>query len=320
MGQILHKRATTTQEVRRAIQNSQESLSLLAKRYHLNVKTVKKWHERDYLNDAPMGPKRSTSIKLNDLEEAIVCGFRQKTLLPLDDCFLALKDQIPSLTRSNLYRCLKRNGLNQLPKEIPEIKGKGKFKSYPLGYIHIDICKVTSQEKQVYLFVAIERLSKFIYAEVHETIGHTQSVTFLKNLVLAVPFKIHTILTDNGIQFSYRLFNERNRPKNKIHPFLQVCQTYNIKHRLTKFRLPWTNGLVERANRTLKEATVKTYFYTTVVQLKNHLYDFICAYNHGKRLKALQWKTPMQKILDEYTYSPQYFHTNPHHYLLELNS
>ena len=59
MGQILHDCATTTEAVRRAIQNSQESLRALAKRYGINQKTVAKWKQRETVADLPTGPKPS---------------------------------------------------------------------------------------------------------------------------------------------------------------------------------------------------------------------------------------------------------------------
>ena len=43
MGQVLHGSATTTEAVRRAIQDSQVSLRALSKRYGINQKTVAKW-------------------------------------------------------------------------------------------------------------------------------------------------------------------------------------------------------------------------------------------------------------------------------------
>ena len=59
MGQILHGCATTTKAVRRAIQNSQESLRALAKRYGINQKTVAKWKQRETVVDqAPREPSR----------------------------------------------------------------------------------------------------------------------------------------------------------------------------------------------------------------------------------------------------------------------
>jgi len=40
-----------------------------------------------------------------------------------------------------------------------------KFAQYPIGYFHIDIAEVRTEEGKLYLFVAIDRTSKFAYAE-----------------------------------------------------------------------------------------------------------------------------------------------------------
>ena len=108
MGQVLHGCATTTEAVRRAIQNSQESLRALAKRYGINQKTVAKWKNREAVSDLPTGPRepKSTSLSLED--EAIIVAFRKHTLLLLDDCLYALQATIQQLTRSSLHRCLQR--------------------------------------------------------------------------------------------------------------------------------------------------------------------------------------------------------------------
>jgi transposase-like protein len=87
---------------------------------------------------------------------------------------------------------------------IPEIEGdkenKKKFKRYPLGYFHLDIAEVSTQEGKLYLFVAIDRTSKFVYVELLQKYGKQEAAQFLRNLIKAVPYKIHTILTDNGIE------------------------------------------------------------------------------------------------------------------------
>ena len=114
MGQILHGGATTTEAVRRAIQNSQESLRTLAKRYGINQKTVAKWKKRTSVADVPTGPKNPSSTVLTIEEEAVIVAFRRHTLLPLDDCLYALQPTIPHLTRSSLHRCLQRYGISRL--------------------------------------------------------------------------------------------------------------------------------------------------------------------------------------------------------------
>lgn len=96
MGQVLHGGATTTEAVRRAIQHSQESLRMLAKRYGINQKTVAKWKTRTSVADLPTGPKEPRSTVLSIEEEAVIVAFRRYTLLPLDDCLLCLAANHPA--------------------------------------------------------------------------------------------------------------------------------------------------------------------------------------------------------------------------------
>ena len=74
--------------------------------------------------------------------------------------------------------------------------------------------------------------------------------------------------------------------------FDRICREHGIEHRLTKPNHPWTNGQVERMNRTLKEATVRRYHYETHQQLREHLEAFLNAYNFAKRLKTLRGLIP----------------------------
>ncbi|MEQ9639608.1 MAG: IS481 family transposase, partial [Alphaproteobacteria bacterium] len=115
MGQVLHGSATTTHAIRAAIQRSQASISALSERYGINPKTAAKWRRRDFVADAPMGPKQARSSVLSPQEEAMVVAFRRHTLLPLDDCLYALQASLPHLTRSSLHRCFQRHGISRLP-------------------------------------------------------------------------------------------------------------------------------------------------------------------------------------------------------------
>ena len=108
MGQVLYGSATTMEAVRRAIQNTQESLRALAKHYGINQKTVAKWKRRTCVAHLPTGPKDANSTVLTIEEEAIIVAFRKHTLLPLDDSLYALQPTIPHLSRSSLDRCLHR--------------------------------------------------------------------------------------------------------------------------------------------------------------------------------------------------------------------
>jgi transposase-like protein len=316
MGQVLHGSATTTEAVRRAIQHSQESLRALAKRYGINQKTVAKWKKRVSVADLPTGPKEPKSTVLSIEEEAIIVAFRKHTLLPLDDCLYALQPTIPHLSRSSLHRCLQRHGIGRLPDVEGDRPRKKKFKSYPIGYFHIDIAEVQTAEGKLYLFVAIDRTSKFAYAELHEKAGKMAAAGFLRNLIAIVPYAIHTVLTDNGIQFTNRV-QDRHAFE---HIFDRVCREHGIDHRLTRIKHPWTNGQVERMNRTIKEATVKRFHYDHRDQLRRHLADFVLAYNFGRRLKTLKGLTPYEHICKCWTNEPERFTLNPIHQMPGLNN
>lgn len=316
MGQVFHGSARTTAAVRRAIQRSQESLNTLAGRYDINPKTVAKWKHRSFVHDAPMGPKQPSSTVLTPEQEAACVAFRKHTLLPLDDCFYALQASIPALTRSSLHRCFQRHGISRLPELTGDKPAKKKFKSYPIGFFHLDIAEVRTEEGKLYLFVAIDRTSKFAYAELVERAGKVEAAQFLRNLIATVPYRIQIVLTDNGIQFT-------NRKRDRYafaHIFSRVCQEHDIEHRLTKPNHPWTNGQVERMNRTLKEATVKRYYYESHQQLKAHLANFLNAYNFAKRLKMLHGLTPYEYIIRCWQKEPERFKINPTHHTVGLNT
>jgi transposase InsO family protein len=314
MGQVLHGSASTTQAVRRAIHHSQESIRALARRHGINPKTVIKWKRRTSTSDAPMGPKVPRSTVLSEAEEAIIVAFRKYTLLPLDDCLYALQATIPRLTRSALHRCLQRHGISRLSGIEGEKQSKKKFKTYPIGFVHIDIAEVRTEEGKLFLFIAIDRTSKIAFAKLVEKANTATAVTFLNELVEAIPYKINVMLTDNGIQFA-DLPKNRKGPTAMLrgHPFDRACRQHGIEHRLTKPNHPWTNGQVERMNRTLKEATVQRYHYESHEQLRRHLADFLAAYNFAKRLKTLAGLTPHEYVCKIWTEAPDRFKINPTH-------
>ena len=201
MGQILHGSAKTTHAVRTLIQRLGASNAALSGELGIRVKTVAKWRKHDGVEDARMGPKQAHSTVLILEEEASIVAFRRHTLLVLDDCLYALQPTLSNLTRSSLHRCLQRHGVSRLPESEGD-KLKQTFKRYPIGYCHIDIAKLRTGAGKIRLFVAIDRTSKLAYVELHEREGKMIAAQFLRHLSAAVPYKMHTILTDNGVPFT----------------------------------------------------------------------------------------------------------------------
>ena len=132
----------------------------------------------------------------------------------------------------------------------------------------------------------------------------------------AITFNCTSFPTCYGIQFT----NHDRHIYAFEHIFDWVCREHQIEHRLTKIKHPWTNGQVERMNRTIKEATVKRFHYDDHDQLRNHLTNFISAYNFGRRLKTLKGLTPYEFICKQWTIEPERFTLNPIHQMLGLNN
>ncbi len=187
-------------------------------------------------------------------------------------------------------------------------------------------------EGKLYLFVAIDRTSKFTYTELHQKAGKMAAAQFLRNLIASVPYTIHTVLTDNGVQFT----NRATDIYAGMHIFDRVCEENGVEHRQTKVKHPWTNGgagqgssgvsrwntgggQVERMNRTIKEATVKRFHYENHNELSSHLTSFVAAYNFAKRLKTLKGLTPYEFICKAWTNQPKKFKLNPLYEMPGLN-
>ncbi len=254
-------------------------------------------------------------------------------MLPLDDCLYALQPSIPHLTRSALHRCLQRHGISRLPDVCGDKPKRAKFKRYPIGFFHIDIAEVQTAEGKLFLFVASDRTSKFAVVQLVEKANRKTAWEFLEHLLDVVPYRIHTILTDNGIQFAEQPRN-RNTPYSRQMRFDMICEANGIEHRLTKPNHPWSSedqktirgivfprdGQVERMNRTIKDATVKRYHYDSHGQLRTHLADFIAAYNFARRLKTLNGLKPYEYICKVWTSEPDRFIVNPIHQMPGLNT
>jgi hypothetical protein len=172
------------------------------------------------------------------------------------------------------------------------------------------------------MFLAIDRVSKFGYVEFQDDAGKLNGAEFLRGVVSAFPYAIHTVRTDNGMAFV-------DLPKNRTGPsriylgphiFDRLCAENGIDHRLTKPDHPWTNGQAERMNRTIKEATIKAFHYPDLDALRAHVLAFVSAYNFAKHFKALKWKTPFETIELAWTKHPDIFKLKPPHLILGPNS
>jgi transposase InsO family protein len=178
--------------------------------------------------------------------------------------------------------------------------------------------------------VAIDRTAKFAFVARHENATPRVAADFLRALLETVPDKIHTVLTDKGTPFTTPGNNSSAVPAITLawqtgapfraHTFEPACAQHDIDHRLTKPKHPWTNGPVERMNRTRKEATVLRYSDQSHHRLRSPLADFVAADNCARRLKTLKGLTPDEYICQAWTKQPERFILDPTHQIPGLNS
>ena len=313
MGITYHSNAKTSVHIRKEIQNATETLDELASKYNVNINTIFKWKHRENLEDKSSRPNKLQSV-LTELDELIICEVRKTTLLGLDDLTNILKEFIPAVNRDNIYRCLKRNNLSDLkallsPKDTKEeIK---QFKTYEPGYIHVDIKylpKLKGEQNRKYLYVAIDRATRFVYLSIKENKEAETASNFLSELISFFPYKINKVLTDNGKEFTDKFTRNRKEPSGN-HAFDVECSKYKIEHRLTKPYTPKTNGMVERFNGRVEEILAENNF-SDYSQLEKSFKYYLSCYNNFIKQKVLDYKTPVEMIKEWYIKKPELFKEN----------
>jgi transposase len=181
----IHPKARTTPAVRAEIARSQERSGVLAQRYGVSTETVRKWRKRgpDDCQDRSARPHK-LPWKASEEERAIVCALRRATGFPLDDLTFIVSHFLPHLNRDAVYRILKAEGLNRLPPAERPRKPHNAFKEYEVGFVHMDVKHLpklrtsNGESRKRYLYVAIDRASRFVHLAVKDDETAASAVAF----------------------------------------------------------------------------------------------------------------------------------------------
>jgi len=300
MLQKLHKNAKTNYLIRKRIQLSKDTISVLAQKYHLSRLTIRKWKNRESLEDKSSRPDTLRTVLTVEQEDLILFE-RKKFKKSLEEIYLSLEETIPDLYPMKIYRCLCRYGLSVLPQELLNAERKiKKFRKYARGFLHIDTIIVPKiKGKRYYIFTCIDRVTKIAFIWITNRKTMEMGKQFLEKVIAFYPYAIHYILTDNGPEFSYKFLPKRRQTK-KEHPFDTICKKNRIEHRTIKYRHPWTNGMVERFNGKVKGKVIKRYIFEGKEDLEVKLICYLNSYNFDVRLKQLGYKTPADYLQSTY--------------------
>jgi transposase InsO family protein len=311
----LHKNATTTPAIRAKIAASGEPASALARRYGVTLDTIYRWRNRTSFEDRSH-TAHQLATTLTSAQEAVAVELRRMLLLPLDDLLAVTREFLnPDVSRSGLDRCLRRHGvsnLNALRPKTPAEPHKT-FKTYEPGFLHVDVKylpQMADETTRRYLFVAIDRATRWVFVRIMPAKTAANARRFLRDLHRACPIRIAKILTDNGKEFTDRLFASRARAPSGAHEFDQLCTELGIEHRLTPPKSPQTNGMVERFNGRISDV-LKTNRFDSALDLEQTLMRYVQLYNTQLPQSALRSRTPMQAMKDWHKSHPHFFVKSP---------
>jgi len=244
----------------------------------------------------------------------VIKKVRKKALFTLDELVDALLPYINNLNRDNCFRILKHYRLNRLDQE--DNKKRKKFATYKPGFLHIDIFYLpklldNGVKKRTCCFLAIDRATRMLFLSVYERHSHIEATDFLMKCLNFFPFRIHHILTDNGTEFTLKKAHNKWGKIKSDSFFDIICHLVGIKRRLTKAYHPWTNGMAERAVRTVKEHTIRIEQYPDIPTMIEAIKKFQNYHNRCRRLRVLGKKTPHQVTMEWFVKEPDIFIVNP---------
>src|SRR6516164_1037871 len=246
----LHANATTTPRTRAYIQQSTASTAALAKELGIHARTVARWKARPDVVDRSTRPHR-VATTISDWDEALILELRRSLALPLDDIVEAMRRCLnPQLSRSGVHRCLKRHNLSA-PLTAQQTPAVTFQTDAPAGFIHVDVKYLPPLgRRRSYAYVAIDRATRFVYLEILPDRRAQTAAGFLARFLACFPLAVHTILTDNGSEFTDRFaVDKKGKPHDKPsgdHPFDRICAERAITHRLTKPFRPQTTDVIDK--------------------------------------------------------------------------
>ena len=207
----------------------------------------------------------------------------------------SLSGMIYAAKRLELGEQKKRKAPRHHDRRYPELKNPGEkvqidVKEVPYHCLRGELLR---DNKHLYQWTAIDECTRmrFVYGFTEHT--PENSVKFLRMLVKAFPFKIQTIQTDNGTEFTYKYISETEEC-----PFDKALRSFGIQHVLIPPRTPWHNGKVERSHR-----NDQRYFYNwetfRSVQDLNQKLAVHLIWSNNKPMRTLRSKSPCELLKEK---------------------
>lgn len=278
-----------------------------AEKYGVSLSSVKRWRKRwdgswQSLREKSHRPHSHPAQHTKEEEAAIRQAFsREFVRYGWDGVYRSLRKEGYQRSFSGMVYAAKRMGLGAANRKKPPRKHDRRYPelSTPGEKVQIDVKEVPycclrgelkEYGKHLYQWTAIDECTRirFVYGFEEHTPENT--VKFLKMIREKFPFKIQTVQTDNGTEFTYKYISE-----DKESPVDQYLKEENIQHVLIPPRTPWHNGKVERSHRNDQRYFYDWEKFNSLDELNRKLEKHL-AWSNDKPMRTFGWKSPLDLL------------------------
>ena len=207
----------------------------------------------------------------------------------------SLSGMIYAAKRLDLVDKVKRRPPRRHDRRFPEVLIPGE--KVQIDVKEVPFCclrgKLLREDKHLYQWTAIDECTRFRFLYIFEEHTPENSVKFLRMLMREFPFKIQTIQTDNGTEFTYKYISDTEEC-----PFDKALKELGIAHKLIPPRTPWHNGKVERSHRNDQRYFYDWETFRTVEEAREKLMQHLI-WSNNKPMRTLRSKTPMEMLMEK---------------------
>lgn len=281
----------------------EKTISDVARELNVSRPTIYTWkakYEEDWLLwliDDPPWPKfgkswNRTNKETEDIIIKYLKDYPQYWPKTLKDYLL--ENEWIVIDSTTIWRIGKRRHIRYWVKDKTKEKRERTLYSLSSPWeLQVDVSFPYWRSKHIWSYNAIDDCTRWCYWEIVEEYWVNESISFIKELLLKTPFKVHTIRTDNWKEF-WKAFSE----------YLERMGIIHIKN---EPYMPQHNGKIERYHGTRKRLEV--IFRTKTMELDELKYrnQLRLQYYNSNRKHTGLWMnglTPLQKLL-RYLYCSQ---------------
>lgn len=207
----------------------------------------------------------------------------------------SLSGMIHAAKRLKLVEQGERQNTSRESRRFPELTVPGEKVQIDVKEVPFNCLrgKLIHDGKHLYQWTAIDECTRIRFVYAFEEHTEENSVKFLRMLVKVFPFRIQTIQTDNGDEFTYKYISDTKKS-----PFDQELERMGIAHKLIPPRTPWHNGKVERSHRNDQRYFYDWETFRSVEDLNRKLAKHLI-WSNNKPMRTLGGKSPAELLAEK---------------------